>query len=328
MSPTAAIFQGLFVGAMLAVVRAFGWAWEADALLAGAVIFVVLPYWMGRAARREVADGLGPKPVELEERIEIGASLLLLVLPAFPVIFVHGATGFIDVAGSDRQDVVLAMLLIATVAGYLVYVSTLMDWFYVRPYLRGGCGTVCATSLEERWRGITRVWLLHRAAAMLGVIAGITALVALAANSWIRPIDEVVAGVIAGVATIIAGYYLTRAAPLLAIAVNPPVQVGDVIEIAEEFNVHRPEDLREYFVVDVALEGVKLLQVQKGDRVPRSGPDAKRTHDRTVDVMEISKLLRGRRAVRPCPGKCQRFTEHCACTSAWLPPADDAPKAA
>jgi hypothetical protein len=322
-SPTAAIFQGFFVGLAAATILAFGWTWEAFGLLAGAALLVLVPYLMGRAARRRATDKQGPGAVETGAHARIGVGLLLLVVPMFIVALFPGA-GFIDVTESSHRAEVLAMLMIATVMSYLVFISTLTDWFYVLPNLRGGRGTICATSLEGTWRGVTRVWLLHRALATLGAIAGITALVALAANSWVRPLDEVVAGVIAGVATIIAGYYLTRAAPLLAIAVNPPVQVGDVIEIAEEFSVHRPEDLREYFVVDVALEGVKLLQVLQGDRVLRDGPDARRTHDRTVDVMEISKLLRGRRAVRPCREGCQRFTEHCACDLAWLPMAEEA----
>ncbi len=327
MSPTAAIFQGLFVGLAVAAILAFGWVWEAVGLAAGTALVIFVPYLIGVAARRRAAEGQGPPAVYTGDQVRVGVGLLLFVAPMLVVAFGPGA-GFIDITESDHRAVVLAMLVIATVTSCLVFISTLTDWFYVLPHLRGGRGTICASSLEGRWRGLTRVWLLHRAVATLGAIAGVTALVALAANSWVRPLDEVVAGVIAGVATVIAGYYLTRAAPLLAIAINPPVQVGDVIEIAEEFTVHKPEDLREYFVVDVALEGVKLLQVQEEDHVPREGPDARRTHDRTVDVMEISKLLRGRRAVKPCRDRCQRFTEHCACDSAWLPAADGEASAA
>lgn len=322
-SSTAAIVQGFFVGLALAVILAFGWAWEAVGLLVGAALFVLLPFFMGRAARSRSGDGLAPESVEKGDRVKVGVGLLMLAVPMLVIAFIPGATGFMDITASSHRGAVLAMLLIAVAVSYLIFISTLMDWFYVRPHLRGGCGTICATSLEEMWRGVTRAWLLHRALATLGVIAGVTALAALSANSWLRPIDETVAAAIAAVATIIAGYYLTRAAPLLAIAINPPVQVGDVIEIAEEFNVHRPGELREYFVVDVALEGVKLLQVGEGDEVPRTGPDARRTHDRTVDVMEISRLLRGRRPVGPCLQRCQRLTEHCACESAWSPPEGD-----
>ncbi len=318
MSPTASIYQGLAVGILLALLRTFGWAWEADALTVGVLVVVLVPALAGRRALRGGPGG--PSPIEAQEKVRICLALLAVVGPSLVVALVNGGTGFIDVTESGHEAVVLAMVLIGVVGAELVFISGLVDWFYVRPNLRGGLGTICATSLEDRWRSVTRVWLLHRAAATLGLIAAMTALVALAANSWIRPVDETVAGVIAAVATIIAGFYLTRAAPLLAIAVNPPVQVGDVIEIAEEFSVHNPNQLREYFVVDVALEGVKLLYVSPEGDVDRGGRDANRTHDRTVDVMDISKLLRGRRAIQPCPGTCLKFTEHCACSGPWVPP--------
>jgi hypothetical protein len=226
-------------------------------------------------------------------------------------------------SGPNHGPVVLAMTLIAIVSAALIFLSGLIDWFYVRPHLRGTMGSVCTTSFESRWRSVTRIWLMHRAAATLGPIAGVTAIIALTANTWIRPIDEVVAGAIAAVATIIAGYYITRTAPLLAIAINPPVQVGDVIEIAEEFNVYKPGVLREYFVVDVALEGVKLLRVGRNDAVRRTGRDADRTHDRTIDVTDIAKLLRGRRPVQPCPQACQKLTEQCACATPYHPPSKE-----
>jgi hypothetical protein len=320
-SPTASIFHGIAVGILLALLRAFGWAWEADALLVGVLLLIPPLGIAGRQARRGSPGG--PPPVPRNERIRIGAAIIAVVVPSLLVAAVPRATGYLDVRSGGHDAVVLAMVLIAIVSAELVFMSGLLDWFYVRPHLRGGLGTVCATSLDARWRNVTRVWLLHRAAATLGAIASITALVTLTANSWIRPLDETVAGAIAAVATIIAGYYITRTAPLLAIAINPPVQVGDVIEIAEEFNVREPDRLREYFVVDVALEGVKLLLVSKEGRVRREGRDAHRTHDRTVDVTDIAKLLRGRRPIQPCPGECQKLTEYCECDSPWVPPVTD-----
>ena len=323
MSPNAAIAQGLAVGILLGVLVAFGWPWEALGIAIGSIALVAVVAWMGRRARGNLDKEDGPEPVDQKDKKKIALSLGMLVLPGVLVFASKWLEPFRAVPHDEAsRNITLAMLLIATVAAILVYVSTLTDWFYVRPYLNGGCGSICATSLEDQWRGVTRTWLLHRALAVLGVIAAITTLVTLAANTWIRPIDEVIAGAIGGVAAIIAGYYLTRAASLLAIAINPPVQVGDVIEIAEEFNVHEPGEPREYFVVDVALEGVKLLQLQPGDVIPREGPDARRTHDRSVDVMEISKLLRGRRAVKPCAERCQLLTKHCGCKSSWLPKPD------
>ncbi|HEX8207543.1 MAG TPA: hypothetical protein VF587_15880 [Solirubrobacteraceae bacterium] len=327
MSPTASIFHGLAVGTLLALLRAFGWSWEANALLAGALI-VVVPLWLiGRSSRHDRRDEGGPPPLPTSERWAIAAAFAAVVVPS-AVIWATGAAGFIDVhtAKHDTRPVALALVLIAFACSALIFLSGLIDWFYVRPHLRGGRGSVCATSFAGYWRGLTRIWLLHRAAATLGPIAGITAIVALTANTWLRPVDETIAGAIAAVATIIAGFYITRTAPLLAIAINPPVQVGDVIQLAEEFNVYEPEQLREYFVVDVALEGVKLLAVDGEDHVRRVGRDAMRTHDRTIDVTDIAKLLRSRRPVlEACDVGCARLTEHCRCPRRFSPPPKQPP---
>ncbi|HWT93970.1 MAG TPA: hypothetical protein VN238_13285 [Solirubrobacteraceae bacterium] len=361
MSPTASIFHGLAVGALLAFMRMFGWAWEADIFIA-ALLLLALPLWLlGRQAHANHEDEHAPAPLLREELPRIVAafgavaapSLFVLVFPlrwpldpggealvrllldpsAVPPWLYDwgrgmGLTGEVNVHPGGHGDVVLAMLVIAAVSATFVFLSGMLDWFYVRPQLRGSRGSVCATSFQPRWRGVTRIWLLHRAAAVLGPIAGITAIVALTANTWVRPLDETVAGAIAAVATVVGGFYISRTAPLLAIAINPPVQVGDVVEIAEEFTVHKPDRLREYFVVDVALEGVKLLQISTDDVVRRNDArDKDRTHDRTVDLADIAKLLRGRRPVRrPCYGRCQRLSSHCACDlGAWEGPAGESP---
>jgi hypothetical protein len=315
-----ASWQGLLVGLSLAAIRAFGWTYEATALWGGAALVAFVLFARGFFAYRRSGGVSKPTPIQRREHVAIAVGWIGLGVPWVVLVFTSSSKGFIDITGSGHQSAVLAMLVIAAVALYFVFFSTLIDWSYVRPRLRGAFGAICGTSMRKLWRRTTQIWLFHRAVAMFGGIAAITGLVALGANNWVRPIDETVAGVIATVATIIAGYYLTRAASVLAIAINPPIQVGDVIEIAEEFRVHQPGKLREYFVVDVAMEGAKLLQLGENDSVTRSGPDAGRTHDRTVDVLEIAKLLRGRRPATPCAPACRHLTEHCACISSWAPP--------
>jgi MFS family permease len=323
-SPVTSVIFGAIVGVLLAMIRLFGWAWEGAALAAGVLLGFAALSRFGRSARVSAV----PHAISPKERWLIGLAALMVILPS---VLTFKWTGGINVhndlamPGRLRQDhgpVVLAMMIIAVVSATLILFSGLIDWFYIRPQLRGGAGSVCATSFDERrWKSVTRLWLIHRAAATLGPIAGVTAMVALAANTWIRPIDTTVAGAIAAVATIVGGYYIARIAPLIAIAVTPPVQVGDVVEIAEEFNVHEPEQLREYFVADVALEGVKLLSIKRDrnghDLVRRSGRDDMRTHDRMVDLVDIGRLLRKRRPVGPCPSDCQKLTEHCACDRQW-----------
>jgi hypothetical protein len=326
MEATSVTSQGFAAGLFVAAIYAFGWACEGTFLLAGVfsvwLLLSIVGVVASRAPRKSPKasdDKSAPSPLAKGDYALVLAGGLLLVFPWF-VLVVFGEAGFVNVTKSKNQDVILAMLLIAAVVVSLILVSTMIDWSYVRPRLRGHRGSICATSMKGQWRSVTRFWLLHRTVVMLAGIAGATALVALAANAWVRPFDEVIAGAIAAAATVVTGYYLTRAAPSLAIAFNPPVQVGDVIEIAEEFQVHEPEKLREYFVVDIAREGMKLLQLEGRNRVRRVGPDALRTHDRTIDALEITKLLRGRRPIGPCASKCQLLTEFCDCKAGWLPP--------
>jgi hypothetical protein len=318
--------QCWIAGCFLAAIFAFGWCCEGTWLLAGVFATWLALFLVGANAYRppktdtkDFNGAAAPSALPWSDYAWVLLGGFFLVLPWLELV-VFGEGGVIggDKAG-DNHDLILAMLLISAMVAGLVGISSMIDWSYVRPRLRGHRGAICATSMDPQWRSLTRVWLLHRTFVMLIAIAGATALVALAANAWVRPIDETVAGAIAAAATVVTGYYLTRAAPSLAIAANPPVQVGDVIEIAEEFQVNEPDQLREYFVVDIAREGMKLLQLQGRSRVRRAGPDAKRTHDRTIDALEITKLLRGRRPVVPCTSKCQFYTEYCDCKSGWAP---------
>jgi hypothetical protein len=324
MSAGSVAIQGFAAGLFIAAIYAFGWACEGAWLLAGAfsvwlvlLLGGVIANWPPERDPNIPRDRSAPPSLPKSDFALVLAGGFLLVLPWLVLVVFHDA-GFVNVTKTKNQHVILAMLLIAATAVSLVLVSSMIDWSYVRPRLRGHRGSICATSMGGQWRSVTRFWLLHRTVVMLAGIAAATALIALSANAWVRPFDEVIAGAIAAAATVVTGYYLTRAAPSLAIALNPPVQVGDVVEIAEEFQVHEPEKLREYFVVDIAKEGMKLLQLEGRNRVRRIGPDAGRTHDRTIDALEITKLLRGRRPIGPCTSKCQLLTAYCACKSGWV----------
>ena len=212
------------------------------------------------------------------------------------------------------------ILLSACTIAALIYCSSVVDWMYVRPHFLGSPEPVCRMSTTKSWRLVTRIRLAHRLAAVLGFLAGLTTMVALAANHWVKPIDETIAGAIAGVATVVAGYYLTRAAPLVAQAMNPAIQISDVVELAEEFNVADPAVGRWYFVVDVAWEGVKLLELQEtvssnelAVGVSLRADDAASTqrHDRVIDVGDIARLVRRRRAMTPCRGTCVHLAYQC-----------------
>lgn len=280
------LVQAIAVGVLIALLGVFGHR-ELAAIYAGCVLGAALLIWLCSTSPRRRLDG-GNGFGSGNERWQIVGSFGAVA--GFQLVPIRlDALGSGTVSTSNR-GVVLAMLLITLTTAALVYLSSLVDWFYIRPYLELTDEAIASRT----WRTVTRVRVVHRLLAVLGVLAGVTALVALAANTWIRPINDTAAGAIAALATIIAGYYTTRAAPLVAIATNPMVQITDVIELAEEFNVPTPALEREYVVIDIAWEGLKLFEVGIGrpDLALRQHP---RPYDRMVDVGEIAKLLRRRR---------------------------------
>ena len=151
MSPKAAILQGLAIGVLGAVLVAFGWPWEALGITFVAFVLVGVVSWIGRHARANLGKEEGPEAVDQNDKKKIFTSLATLVLPGLIVFAFTLFQPFRAVPHDEAsRGITLAMLLIADAAAILVYVSTLTDWFYVRPFLSGGRGSICATSLDVR----------------------------------------------------------------------------------------------------------------------------------------------------------------------------------
>lgn len=296
MSATVILWQGVAAGLFVLGVRLFGNTTEAFAYAGGVLLAAAIVWVWSWPARRRLRAGAGfGERSELVRVLGSLAALALLQL-AQRIPRLNGWSGFVHVGA--HPSLVLTMTLIALTAAALVYLSSLIDWFYVRPHFEHSFWPANDGRTDRRWRMVTRVRLVHRLIAVLGVLGGATSIVALAANAWVsKPLGDTAAAAISAVATIIAGYYLVRAAPLVALATNPLIQICDVVELAEEFNVSDPPSSRRYFVVDIAWEGVKLLELPRlwspGTVLAPRAPH----YDRMVDVGEIAKLLRRRRPV-------------------------------
>lgn len=259
----------------------------------------------------------GPWHEPLIKRSLVG----VVVLPAVADAVVPAAFG--ELSARDGATTVYAMHIAAATALGIVYLSSLIDWFYVRPRLQGFAARPmpCERSGHECWRGVTRVWLLHRLLAMLAFVIGLTVVVALAAYRWIDGIDDALATAIAAAATILAGFYLTRATSTLALAIRPALHVGDKVRIAEPFNFTEEDGAAPYYyVVDVALEGVRLLRLDASDEIHASSAAATAPaggqmpeHDRLIDISDVTKLVRARGRFLPCtpPGGCKRVNPLC-----------------
>ena len=168
----------------------------------------------------------------------------------------------------------------------------------------------CESSLHECWTSVTGIWLMHRLVATLGFVLGLTLVVTLAVKSWVQSIDQTTAAAVAAAASLLAGFYLTRARSVMAFSANPPLCVGDAVEVIDE----QTEHVRRYYVQDVSLEGIKLLEVTEGDHSPKRCDPVWPSHDRMLDLPDALKMLRTRRRFGPCRGDqegCKRVNPHC-----------------
>jgi hypothetical protein len=89
---------------------------------------------------------------------------------------------------------------------------------------------------------------------------------------------------------------------------NPPIQVGDKVILAEEFGTG-VENRPVYYIVDVAIEGVKLLELDEHDQPFGAGLD--RGHDRSLSLADVGRLLRGRQRFQGCSDRCCRANKYC-----------------
>lgn len=274
-------------------------------LLVSAALARLMDYpWRGRDRR---GAGIAEYLMPLDGPLWV-VVLLVTTLFSHEIPFVGG----ISVADVD-ESTVKALFIAASAALAAVYLSSLTDRYYISPRMRGSHwdgAMPCTPSPAAAWSRVTRIWLLHRMLANLSFVAGGTIAVAVTANHWIGPLNEPIAAAIAATATILAGFYLTRTAPVIALIINPTVEVGDALDLAEEFDVR--DKYPTYYVVDVALEGLKLLKHDY--RAPAARPP-RLTHDRVLDVTDVSKLLRERLPEKPCSSTrvqdCRLVNPHC-----------------
>ena len=201
-----------------------------------------------------------------------------------------------------------AALLTAAVATASICLSGLVDWSYTHPRLRGPRSgrRPCRTSTDDEWRGVTQNWMRHRFVSYTIVRVAIVAVIAFFVAGIFHPIPQPISSVLTGAAAVVIAFIVNRVAAIATLSQNPPLRVGDVVILAEEYGTG-VENRPEYYVVDVAVEGVQLLELEAG--LPK-GP-GERTHDRTLDMGDVNRLLRVRTAFTGCAKECSRVNKYC-----------------
>lgn len=244
------------------------------------------------------------------------AALAVAILPGLYALCV-GVVG-VDTLDDDHLWPWQGVAGVLGTASAIIFLSSLVDWSYVTPAMRGERGQhtlPCRTSTAPRWRKVTRRWLAHRIAAYLvvrfavvAVISLIVAAIVVATDPKIGQPEGAVIGAVLGTGgAAIVVFFLNRFVPVMTLVSNPPLHVGDQVTLAEEYGagVHqRPV----YYVVDIAIEGVQLLELGPDGRPLGRHP---RTHDRSLALADVPRLLRFRERFRGCDVRCCKANRYC-----------------
>jgi hypothetical protein len=187
---------------------------------------------------------------------------------------------------ADANPFVHALVIGGLIISSGVFISSLIDWYWILPRLAGlgGYAAPCEDSGSEQWSGLTSLWYFHRALAtalVATVATGIPLYMTSITNAGSKHAAwDVAVFAVAGLAGLFsrhslrAGYY----------SFNPPVHVGDVVRVRLDRYDYEPRDV---YIVDVALQGSKFKELEecqyrglpfrkKGEQDPLENADLKR----------------------------------------------------
>lgn len=236
---------------------------------------------------------------------------------AVMVVRAPDCTGFLaDVLGEiegQRLWIWRSIVGAATVIATSVYLSTLLDWCVVVPRLRGlgrWDALPCRRPSKTDWRSTTQLWITHRIIAYSIVRLMALVIVAVTIVAIFPRIPATTASFLGAVAGLIGAYFINRVLPIAGLMTNPPMAVGDRITLAEEYGTGvnaRPA----YYVVDAAIEGFSLIEVDDHDRAISASPNTYPQPDRTLDLKDVTRLLRSRRPFDGCQARCSKVNGRC-----------------
>jgi hypothetical protein len=209
----------------------------------------------------------------------------------------------IGLGGGSRGLFFNAAVTALTAAVVAIFVSSLIDWYWVLPRISGIVRKApCEEAGGQRWARVTGVWLFHRGVATTVVAASLPGIFvymgeqdrASARGTWF-----VVAWI---VATATFGF-LNAAGRALWLALNPRLHVGDTLD------VHN----RLCHVVDVSLQGAKYVKRREADD-PRTAFAQK--SDGSISLDDFGRFERTEDASAPCAQGCAKINWYCRCNAA------------
>lgn len=204
-------------------------------------------------------------------------------------------------------DAVSIGALIATVT---LYVSAVVDWYWVLPTISGMTrNPPCMRSGAKAFHGVTKVWYFHRAAATTMFTFVLAAVPAYIAGTISNSGSERAALTLLGTALAIGfNAAVSGSAGAFKQFLSPTVVVGDIIRVRESVENPEPKDA---LVIDVSIQGLKYTILKPEDEA--YDPDPEFGEGVLMPIDEVPRAIRSSRKHKPCESveKCKAVNWYC-----------------
>lgn len=187
-----------------------------------------------------------------------------------------------------------------------ILLSSLFDWYYVRPRIDGIVGEPpCRSSGSDVWKRPTRWWYLNRGLATLAYMGFVLVLALILMIMLVRAhpaVAAVIGGVggLAGLGLIFAGRYRSELPTVGQFVLSPAYCLGD--DLSYESNRWGGRG----YVLHVAVPVTKLVPLDRRTGKPTGTPFVERKNSELADAE-----LESRRTTL-CDGGCAKLNPTCA----------------
>jgi hypothetical protein len=249
MSAYALVVASAAIGCSLMGMPALSFVTGLLVLIHGGGLAFVYRRWRRLLSRRSSRAALDPLVVRQWSSsglAALGCSIALWASGAEPLV---------------GTPLVLKVLLVCvTVAATAVFVSSLIDWYWILPRVSGVvCPAPCEAPGHEYWTYLTNHWIFHRVIAELFVSGAIVAWPTAMAGETMGS-AQALWGVGAVIATGSIAYREKFVVAAILNAGDARTKVGDVVRIRHEVD---EEDRWSWaYVLDVSLRGAKIVLLE------------------------------------------------------------------
>lgn len=277
--------------------QAVAFAAAIGVIVAGATLSTIYRHW--RAGRN------APAHRATLDRLVLGQWLGAGAVGAAAAVTL-ATTGTAPLRGAD---VVWHALIVAfAVATIVVFISSLIDWYWILPRVSGiVCPGPCEAAGRRAWTYVTGHWFFHRSMAEFGVGLSIVGFF-----GYLGFTESGKAALAWGAAALAASGAVAkrerRAFTAFQYGLDPPVCVGDVISVRYEDS--SDEQLRREwaYVVDVSVDGVKVVMLEEGRF---TGPTFSEKSDYKLLPTRDLHLVKRRPGPAPCADRCRGVNWYC-----------------